>query len=425
MEDQPVSDDALSSARELFEAGQYAGVVAVCCQALDQRPGDAAMLRERARAWIALDRSTQAINDLREVISIDPRCSGAHRALGRLLMHRGELEAARRALADALELDRGDRELREQLEAIDAALVVEGALALEDALASEDALARAAALAREDALEEEAFDLEAALAGESADSLEAVPADRGEAKVLELPRLTTQPMARAASSAAGWRAPTMPLVRDGARAIARVAPVVPMDRGAPGNSRRAPTTPMARTPGSAAAWRAPTLPVRRSPALTAMAAPELPEAPKAPEAPGDAPPPWLERQEVSARGTGSGRAFDERHAAEDRRLAEQRLAAEDRRAADELVAPTRRAVTRALIRRVPAPPPLVRSVGLGRATTVPFHRGRAPTAPLYSQTAPPPPLAAPEGEAAGEPSLEADVLTRYRAGTVPMPRDRR
>lgn len=240
-------DDSLASARDLFDAGHYAGVVAVCSQALELRPRQVALLLLRARAWISLGRAASAIDDLRAVLSLDPRSGSAYRALGRLLLHEGELEAARRAFLGALTLDEGDREARSQLTSVDAALAVEAALAAE-ALALEEALALA-----DDTGEVRQGGVPHRVRA-SAPSLHA------------LRRMPTQPMPRASTSAASWRAPTMPLElalatidadaeRDGGQELDQPDELDERRRG------RAATQRMERAATSAAPWRAPTMPL--------------------------------------------------------------------------------------------------------------------------------------------------------------------
>lgn len=242
-------DDTLASARDLFDAGHYAGVVAVCSQALELRPRQVALLLLRARAWISLGRAAAAIDDLRAVLSLDPRSGSAYRALGRLLLHEGELEAARRAFLGALTLDEGDGEARSQLTAVDAALAVEAALAAE-ALALEEALALA-----DDT-------------GEVPEGGAPHQARASAPSIQALRRMPTQPMPRASTSAAIWRAPTMPLEfalatidaddeRDGGDGLDGLDGLDERRRG------RAATQRMERAATSAAPWRAPTMPLLR------------------------------------------------------------------------------------------------------------------------------------------------------------------
>lgn len=173
MQAHPVSNNALGSARELFEAGQYAGVVAVCCQALERAPGEVPLLLQRARAWIALGRITQAVEDLRDALALDPLCGSAYVVLGRMLAQRGELLAARRSFLGALRLNPRDALARRELDAVEAALIGEEAEVLEEALVGDSPVCAAGT----------------------------IPPRH---------RLATQPMGRAATGGA-WRAPTMPL----------------------------------------------------------------------------------------------------------------------------------------------------------------------------------------------------------------------
>lgn len=193
MQAHPVSNNALASARELFEAGQYAGVVAVCCQALERAPGEVPLLLQRARAWIALGRISQAVEDLREALVIDPLCGSAYVVLGRLLAQRGELLAARRAFLGALRLYPRDALARRELDAIEAALIGEEAEVLEEALVGDSPVCASGT----------------------------IPPRH---------RLATQPMGRAATGGV-WRAPTMPLPYRAERS-ARAARVDETERAA-------------------------------------------------------------------------------------------------------------------------------------------------------------------------------------------------
>jgi tetratricopeptide (TPR) repeat protein len=249
-----VSEAAVRAARDLLDAGRYAAVVAVCCEQLELRPADVALLLLRARAWIALGRSAHAIDDLREVLAIDPQCAGAYRALGRLLLRAGDLSAARAALLGALQLSGDDLQVREQLAAVDAARALEATLAAEAA-----ALEEALELASEDPeLASEDPELADASLGAFADD---GSTHRPRAASPRMQRLPTQPMARASTSAAPWRAPTIPLEQTshGRHSI------LPAAR----HGRRAPTQPMARASTSAAPWRAPTMPVGLRPESSA------------------------------------------------------------------------------------------------------------------------------------------------------------
>jgi tetratricopeptide (TPR) repeat protein len=262
-----VSEAVVRAARDLLDAGRYAAVVAVCCEQLELRPADVALLLLRARAWIALGRSAHAIDDLREVLAIDPQCAGAYRALGRLLLRAGDLSAARAALLGALQLSGDDLQVREQLAAVDAALALEATLAAE-AAALEEALEFASAdpeLASADpelaSADPELASADPALADASLGAFADGSTHRPRAASPRMQRLQTQPMARASTSVAPWRAPTIPLEQTshGRHSI------LPAAR----HGRRAPTQPMARASTSAAPWRAPTMPVGLRPESSA------------------------------------------------------------------------------------------------------------------------------------------------------------
>jgi hypothetical protein len=111
---EPNDPGVMISVRELFDAGHFAGVVAVCTEALELRPTDAGLLFERARAWAALRRLDQAQGDLRELLRLHPRCGQAYRMLGQLLARSGKLATAREAFRRALQLNSGDLLAREQ-----------------------------------------------------------------------------------------------------------------------------------------------------------------------------------------------------------------------------------------------------------------------------------------------------------------------
>ncbi len=121
-DDLGIEDEPLQCARELYRAGQYAGVVAVCTQALELAPMEPALLLERACAWIALWRPDQAYADLHEVLLVEPSCVRAYRVLGQLLLQGGKLAGARDAFRRALSLDPQDEAVRAALEAVDTRL---------------------------------------------------------------------------------------------------------------------------------------------------------------------------------------------------------------------------------------------------------------------------------------------------------------
>jgi len=112
----PQLDDAvLVTARELFAARQFSGVVAACADALDEAPEHVELLLLRARAWIALRRELEAQADLRDVMRIAPKCGAAYRLLGQLAARRDEHEAAAIFFREALRLDPDDRDAADWL----------------------------------------------------------------------------------------------------------------------------------------------------------------------------------------------------------------------------------------------------------------------------------------------------------------------
>lgn len=117
-----IEDEPLLCARALYRAGQYAGVVAVCTQALELSPMDPALLLERACAWIALWRPDQAYADLHEVLLVDATCVRAYRVLGQLLLQGGKLTGARDAFRRALALAPADEEALAALQAVETRL---------------------------------------------------------------------------------------------------------------------------------------------------------------------------------------------------------------------------------------------------------------------------------------------------------------
>lgn len=121
-DDLGIEDEPLQCARELYRAGQYAGVVAVCTQALELTPMEPALLLERACAWIALWRPDQAYADLHEVLLVEPSCVRAYRVLGQLLLQGGKLAGARDAFRRALSLDPQDEAAHAALEAVETRL---------------------------------------------------------------------------------------------------------------------------------------------------------------------------------------------------------------------------------------------------------------------------------------------------------------
>lgn len=112
----------IATATELFEGRHYPGVVAMCCDALDNEPECVPLLLIRARARIALRRELEAQADLRDVIRLDPGCALAHRLLGELAAKRDEHASAARFFREALRLDPDDRTAAEWLVIVDPSL---------------------------------------------------------------------------------------------------------------------------------------------------------------------------------------------------------------------------------------------------------------------------------------------------------------
>jgi tetratricopeptide (TPR) repeat protein len=120
--ERPTGQDVLASVCELAAAGHYAGVVAICSEALDHEPFDVALLLQRARAWTELRRPDQAQADLREVLRLDQAHGGAYCMLGQLLASNGKLAAAREAFRRAIEVSGGDATARQQYLDVEARL---------------------------------------------------------------------------------------------------------------------------------------------------------------------------------------------------------------------------------------------------------------------------------------------------------------
>ncbi|HEY0251598.1 MAG TPA: tetratricopeptide repeat protein [Kofleriaceae bacterium] len=105
----------LATARELFEARHYPGVVALIDDALEAEPEHVPLLLLRARARFALHRDLEAQADLRDVIRLDPQCPTAYRLLGELAARRSEYESAAIFFREALRLDDTDETSRDWL----------------------------------------------------------------------------------------------------------------------------------------------------------------------------------------------------------------------------------------------------------------------------------------------------------------------
>jgi hypothetical protein len=112
----------IATAAELYDGRHYPGVIALCCDALDEEPECVPLLLMRARARIALRRDLEAQADLRDVIRVDPGCAPAYRLLGVLAARRDQHDSASTFFREALRLDPGDRESADWLHLTDASL---------------------------------------------------------------------------------------------------------------------------------------------------------------------------------------------------------------------------------------------------------------------------------------------------------------
>ena len=109
----------VAAARELFAARQYAGVVAVCGDAVAELDaGDRAVIALRllaARSLLALRRDADAQAEIRACLQVEPQCGPAYRLLGELAARADELTSAKIFLREALRLAPDDDEAREWL----------------------------------------------------------------------------------------------------------------------------------------------------------------------------------------------------------------------------------------------------------------------------------------------------------------------
>ena len=109
----------VAAARELFAARQYAGVVAVCGDAVAELPaGDRAVIALRllaARSLLALRRDADAQAEIRACLQVEPQCGPAYRMLGELAARADELASAKIFLREAVRLGPDDEEAREWL----------------------------------------------------------------------------------------------------------------------------------------------------------------------------------------------------------------------------------------------------------------------------------------------------------------------
>lgn len=109
----------VAAARELYAARQYAGVVAVCGEAVAELPaGDRAVIALRllaARCLLALRRDADAQAEIRACLQLEPQCGPAYRMLGELAARADELASAKIFLREAVRLGPDDDEAREWL----------------------------------------------------------------------------------------------------------------------------------------------------------------------------------------------------------------------------------------------------------------------------------------------------------------------
>jgi len=109
----------VAAARELFAARQYAGVVAVCGDAVAELDaGDRAVIALRllaARSLLALRRDADAQAEIRACLRLEPQCGPAFRMLGELAARADELASAKIFLREAVRLGPDDDEAREWL----------------------------------------------------------------------------------------------------------------------------------------------------------------------------------------------------------------------------------------------------------------------------------------------------------------------
>lgn len=114
----------VAAARELFAARQYAGVVAVCNDAVAELPADdravIALRLLAARSLLALRRDADAQAEIRACLGHDPQCGPAYRMLGELAARADELASAKIFLREAVRLGPDDDEAREWLGIVEA-----------------------------------------------------------------------------------------------------------------------------------------------------------------------------------------------------------------------------------------------------------------------------------------------------------------
>lgn len=100
----------------LGSAGDWRGAERSYREALRREPEDAAAMNNLAWALLRCDRSEEALDWALKAVAADPRMPAAHDTLAEVQLARGELPAARAAVARGLALDPGPP-LRAELEA--------------------------------------------------------------------------------------------------------------------------------------------------------------------------------------------------------------------------------------------------------------------------------------------------------------------
>ena len=110
----------IATARELFESGHYASVVAICSNALEDEPDSVPLLMIRARARIALRLDLEAQTDLRRIVRADRTCGLAFRLLGEIATRRNDNVPAAAMFREAVRLDPDDGEANDWLLIVDA-----------------------------------------------------------------------------------------------------------------------------------------------------------------------------------------------------------------------------------------------------------------------------------------------------------------
>ena len=99
-------DDGLSTARELEEAGDLAGAVAVYEEILAERPNDLAALNELAINLLVLQEYDRALTVQERIVSLDPNDAQARVDLGfNYLNHQDRPEDAVRVLDEAVAIE--------------------------------------------------------------------------------------------------------------------------------------------------------------------------------------------------------------------------------------------------------------------------------------------------------------------------------